>query len=215
MIERLRNHQHLALLAVLVRNQGRVVTYSILAKALGTDESDPDERNVWRVNVSKIRKLTGSHMVMSKSVSPHAFSVVEVDYANVDATRGKVKGEWKATEGFSLTYLPFIARAVIDALHEFPHLNATVGDGELIVHNYVNLAFAVDLNFDGLLAPVVHEADDLRFRVIHKGKVEADLPIKDLGDQAPEYDRPYTLRNGPAPLAETLLRAGVARLLVG
>jgi two-component system KDP operon response regulator KdpE len=48
-----------ALLAVLVRNQGRVVTYGILAKALGTDESDPDERNVWRVNVSKIRKLIG------------------------------------------------------------------------------------------------------------------------------------------------------------
>jgi DNA-binding response OmpR family regulator len=47
------------LLAVLVRNQGKVVTYSILARALGTDESDPDERNVWRVNVSKIRKLIG------------------------------------------------------------------------------------------------------------------------------------------------------------
>jgi phosphoribosylformylglycinamidine synthase len=49
-------------------------------------------------------------------------------------------------------------------------------------------------------AIVGRTTDDLRFRVLHKGKVEADLPIKDLGDQAPEYDRPYTLRNGPAPL---------------
>lgn len=50
-------------------------------------------------------------------------------------------------------------------------------------------------------AAVGRTTDDLRFRIIHKGKVEADLPIKDLGDQAPEYDRPYRLRNGPPPLA--------------
>ena len=53
-------------------------------------------------------------------------------------------------------------------------------------------------------AAIGRTTDDLRFRVLHKGKVEADLPIKDLGDQAPEYDRPYTLRNGPPPLAETI-----------
>ena len=62
------------------------------------------------VSLTKIRKLTGSHMVMSKSVSPHAFSVVEVDFAHVDATRSAVKNDWKASEGFSLTYLPFIDR---------------------------------------------------------------------------------------------------------
>ena len=66
-------------------------------------------------------------MIMSKSVSPHAFSVVEVDFANVDTTRSAIKGEWKSSEGFSLTYLPFIGRATIDALAEFPHLNASVG----------------------------------------------------------------------------------------
>ncbi len=76
------------------------------------------------------------------------------------------RDDWREAEGFSLTYLPFIARAVIDALREFPHINATVAEGELIVHNYVNLAIAVDLDFEGLLAPVVHEADDLRLRAI-------------------------------------------------
>jgi 2-oxoglutarate dehydrogenase E2 component (dihydrolipoamide succinyltransferase) len=118
------------------------------------------------VKLSKIRKLTGAHMVMSKSVSPHAFSVVEVDYANVDATRAKVKGEWKAAEGFSLTYLPFIVRAVVDALAEFPHLNASVGETDLVVHNFVDIGVAVDLDYQGLLVPVVRNAETKRLRAI-------------------------------------------------
>jgi pyruvate dehydrogenase E2 component (dihydrolipoamide acetyltransferase) len=118
------------------------------------------------VPLSKIRKLTGAHMVMSMGVSPHAFSVVEVDYANVDATRNKVKAEWKATEGFSLTYLPFISRAIIDALAEYPHLNASVSDDHLVVHDDVDLGIAVDLEFQGLLVPVVRSAESKRLRAI-------------------------------------------------
>lgn len=129
------------------------------------------------VPLSKIRKLTGSHMIMSKSVSPHAFSVVEVDFANVDAARGKVKSEWKASEGFSLTYLPFITRAVVDALAEFPHLNASVGENELVVHNYIDIGIAVDLNFEGLLVPVVRSADTKRIRAIAR-------EINDLASRA-------------------------------
>ena len=118
------------------------------------------------VKLSKIRRLTGDHMVMSKATSPHAFSVVEVDFANVDVVRLKVKDDWKATHGFSLTYLPFIARAIIDGLREFPHLNASVGDTDLIVHNYIDLGIAVDLDYDGLLAPVVRDADTKRLAAI-------------------------------------------------
>ena len=118
------------------------------------------------VKLSKIRQLTGDHMVMSKAVTPHAFSVVEVDYANVDRTRSAVKGEWKASEGFSLTYLPFICRALVDALAEFPHLNASVGQKELIVHQYIDLGIAVDLDYQGLLVPVVRDADTKRLRAI-------------------------------------------------
>ena len=106
------------------------------------------------------------HMVMSKSVSPHAFSVVEVDYANVDRTRAAIKDEWKRTEGFSLTYLPFISRATIDALAEFPHLNASVGEDELVVHGFVDLGIAVDLDYEGLIVPVIREAEGKRLRAI-------------------------------------------------
>ncbi len=118
------------------------------------------------VPLSKIRRLTGDHMVMSKATSPHAFSVVEVDFANVDIVRTRTKSEWKATHGFSLTYLPFIARAVIDGLREFPHLNASVAGNDLIVHNFIDLGIAVDLDYEGLLAPVIRDADTKRLAAI-------------------------------------------------
>ncbi len=129
------------------------------------------------VALSKIRKLTGSHMIMSKSTSPHAFSVVEVDYANVDRARAAIKDSWKAGEGFSLTYLPFISRAVVDALREFPHLNASIDGDNLIVHGYVDLGIAVDLDYTGLLVPVVRNADGKRIRAIAR-------EINDLASRA-------------------------------
>ena len=129
------------------------------------------------IALSKIRKLTGSHMIMSKSTSPHAFSVVEVDYANVDRARAVIKDSWKAGEGFSLTYLPFISRAVVDALREFPHLNASIDGDNLIVHGYVDLGIAVDLDYTGLLVPVVRNADGKRIRAIAR-------EINDLASRA-------------------------------
>ena len=118
------------------------------------------------IPLTKIRRLTGLHMVMSLETSPHAFTVVEVDYANVDKTRGSVKESWKSSEGFSLTYLPFISRAVVDALAEFPHLNASIDGDNLVVHSYVDLGIAVDLDYAGLLVPVVRSADAKRLRAI-------------------------------------------------
>lgn len=115
---------------------------------------------------NNIRRRTGDHMVMSKQVSPHAYTIVEVDYEGVERVRRAHKETWREEEGFSLTYLPFIARAVIDALRSYPHLNASVTPDGLVVHNYVNLSVAVDLHFEGLLAPVIHEADDKRLRAI-------------------------------------------------
>jgi len=136
----------------------------------------PGERDS-TVRLSKIRKLTGSHMVMSKGVSPHAFSVVEVDFANVDVTRNQVKEEWKSSEGFGLSYLPFITRAVVEGLEEFPHLNASVSDDELIVHNFIDIGIAVDLDFQGLLVPVVRAAETKRLRAIAR-------EINDLASRA-------------------------------
>ena len=120
------------------------------------------------VALSKIRMATGIHTLMSKDAIPAAFSVVEVDFANVDSTRLRLKEEFKAAEGFSLTYLPFIARAVVDAIKEFPHMNSSVGESELIIHKYVDLGIAIDLDYQGLLAPVIRDADEKRLRAISR-----------------------------------------------
>jgi len=118
------------------------------------------------IALSKIRRLTGNHMVASKSTAPHAFSVVEVDYANVDLARNAVKDSFKSAEGFSLTYLPFISRAIIDAIADYPHMNASIDADTLVVHKYIDLGVAVDLEYQGLLVPVVRGAEGKRLRAI-------------------------------------------------
>jgi pyruvate dehydrogenase E2 component (dihydrolipoamide acetyltransferase) len=128
------------------------------------------------VALSKIRQITGAHMLMSQTVSPHALSMVEVDYSNVHATRLRLKDEFKEAEGFSLTYLPFISRAVVDAIGDFPHMNASISGTDLIVHRYVDLGIAVDVNGQGLLVPVVRSAEGKRLRAI--AREISDLAVR-------------------------------------
>ena len=118
------------------------------------------------VPFTNIRRRTGDHMVASKATSPHAITAVEVDFEGVETARSLFGADFKATEGYSLTYLPFIARAAVDAIEEFPYINASVDENGLVVHRNVNLSVAVDLNFEGLLAPVVRHASDKRLRAI-------------------------------------------------
>ncbi|HEY4632908.1 MAG TPA: dihydrolipoamide acetyltransferase family protein, partial [Candidatus Limnocylindrales bacterium] len=118
------------------------------------------------VPFSRIRRRTAEHMVRSKATSPHALTAVEVDYGNVDRVRVPEKDAFRASEGVALTYLPFISRALVDALREYPHLNASVGEDSLVLHHDVNLGFAVDLDFGGLMVPVVRNADAMRLRAL-------------------------------------------------
>ncbi|MBW3627065.1 MAG: 2-oxo acid dehydrogenase subunit E2 [Actinobacteria bacterium] len=118
------------------------------------------------VPFSNIRRRTAEHMVMSKATSAHTLVAIEVDYEGVDKVRLAEKDRFKAEEGVNLTYLPFVSRAVVDAIREFPHVNASVGDNELVVHRAVHLSIAVDINFEGLMAPVVHGADAKRLRAL-------------------------------------------------
>ncbi len=124
------------------------------------------------VALNNIRTRTAEHMVMSKHTSPHVLTAMEIDYERVEQVRKSAKTSWKAEEGFSLTYLPFIARAVVDALRDFPHLNASFGGDHLVVHNEINLNVAVDIDFDGLLAPVVRGAGGKRLRQIARDIVD-------------------------------------------
>ena len=127
--------------------------------------SRPGERDT-SIPFSNIRKRTAEHMIRSKQTSAHVYASIEVDYEAVERVRREERDTWKAEEGFSLTYLPFIARAVVDAIRDYPEVNSTFGENELIVHNYVNLGIAVDLDFKGLMAPVIHDAETKRMRAI-------------------------------------------------
>lgn len=115
---------------------------------------------------TNIRRRTAEHMIRSKQTSAHVYASIEVDFEAVEGVRRAQGAAFKAAEGFSLTYLPFISRAVVDAIREYPEVNASFGDSELVVHNYVNLGIAVDLDFKGLVAPVVHDADGKRLRAL-------------------------------------------------
>ena len=103
------------------------------------------------VEFTKARRATAEHMVRSLATSARIVAT-EVDYHHVDPVRRRAK----------LSYLPFVARATIDALREFGHLNASVGDDELIVHRRIHLGIAVDVGFEALVVPVVKDAGDVR-----------------------------------------------------
>ena len=106
-------------------------------------------------------------MVRSLEVSAHVYVSTEVDYESIDRVRTAHKAAFKAEEGVSLTYLPFVARALVDALADFPHVNASMGEeSELVVHGSVNLGIAVDLDHEGLIVPVVQDAQDRRLRAL-------------------------------------------------
>jgi len=111
------------------------------------------------VPFTRIRKLTAEHMVRSKATSPHVLQAVEVEFHRVDLVRKTVRDSWKARHGHSLTYLPFIANAVCRALEDFPNLNSSVHGDSLVLHPSVNLGIAVDLGAEGLVAPVIKNAD--------------------------------------------------------
>ena len=114
-----------------------------------------------RVPFDRIRRVTAEHMVRSKATSPHVLQAVEVDFSAVDQVRLALREQWRRDKGFSLTYLPFIARATCMAIRDFPRINASVDGDGLIIHGSVHLSFAVALGLEGLVAPVIRDAGDL------------------------------------------------------
>ena len=118
------------------------------------------------VKLSRMRLITADLMVKSLKTSAHVWTSVEVDFEHVEQVRQQHREQFKKREGVSLTYLPFIARAVCDALREFPAVNSSIDiEGQtMTLHHYVNLGIAVDLSEQGLVAPVVKNADSLNIR---------------------------------------------------
>jgi 2-oxoisovalerate dehydrogenase E2 component (dihydrolipoyl transacylase) len=110
------------------------------------------------VPVSPIRRAIAEHMVRSKQISPHATTMVEVDVTNIARWIERNKDEFKQREGYSMTFVPFVMKATIEALKAVPTMNASWVNDQIILKKRVHLGVAVSTD-SGLLVPVVHDAD--------------------------------------------------------
>jgi 2-oxoglutarate dehydrogenase E2 component (dihydrolipoamide succinyltransferase) len=111
------------------------------------------------VAMTKIRKITAENMILSKRTSAHVTTVFQVDYTNIAKLRAKHKEDFLARNGVKLTYLPFIFRAAIQAIKDFPQVNASIDGDNIVYHRDVHLGMAVALD-RGLIVPVIKSADE-------------------------------------------------------
>jgi len=121
-------------------------------------QAQPVARN--RVEpMSNMRIKIAEHMVASKRISAHVTTVHRVDMTRVAKMRAKHKEGFAAQYGMSLTFLPFVARAAVEALRAYPLVNASIDGTNIIYHNEINLGIAVALE-NGLIVPVIRNADE-------------------------------------------------------
>jgi len=116
------------------------------------------------IALSRLRRRIAENMVQAKHDAAHVWASIEVDYERVERVRQANKVEFKEREGYSLTYLPFIARATMDALKAFPAVNSSfyLDEGKQVFHGSVHLGIAVDMNQEGLVVVTVRNADEKR-----------------------------------------------------
>ena len=114
--------------------------------------------NVEIVPMSVMRKKIAEHMVLSAHTSPHVYSVYEVNFGRVAGLREKRKAEFEAA-GAKLTFTGFIAKVIVDALRQFPMVNASIDGDNIVYKKDINLGIAVALD-NGLIVPVIRNADE-------------------------------------------------------
>jgi pyruvate dehydrogenase E2 component (dihydrolipoamide acetyltransferase) len=125
--------------------------------------------------LSVMRKKIAQHMIQSKQTSAHVHTVFEIDFTAVEKLRRQHKDAY-AERGVKLTYMPFIVQAVIAGLREFPILNASMDESNIVYHRDFNIGIAVALDW-GLIVPVLKHADELNILGLSRA-------INDLGDRA-------------------------------
>jgi len=126
--------------------------------------------------MSVMRQRIAEHMVMSKRISAHVTTVHKTDMTKIARMRERNKAEFQARYGYSLTFLPFVAKAAAEAIRHFPILNASIEGTNIIYHNEINIGIAVALE-NGLIVPVIRNADE-------KNVVGLQRSIVDLSTRA-------------------------------
>ena len=126
--------------------------------------------------MSVMRQRIAEHMVLSKRVSPHVYSVDEVDVTGIAALRAKMKSKFESESGTKLTFMPFFIRAAVEALRAFPTVNSSVDGTNIVLHKECNIGIAVALDW-GLIVPVIKNAEEKNFLGIAR-------TINDLAERA-------------------------------
>jgi 2-oxoglutarate dehydrogenase E2 component (dihydrolipoamide succinyltransferase) len=137
--------------------------------------------------LSRMRLAIAERMTESLRVAPHVWTAVEVDLQAVEEVRREHKERFRREEGTSLTYLAFVARAACDALRAFPVVNSSLDMAArtCILHHYVHLGIAVDLSEQGLVVPVIRDADGLNLRGLARA-IRAVADKANAGRSAPD-----------------------------
>jgi pyruvate dehydrogenase E2 component (dihydrolipoamide acetyltransferase) len=126
--------------------------------------------------MSVMRQKIAEHMVLSKHVSPHVYSVDEADMSKVAAVRAKSKNEFESRYDAKLTFMPFFLRAAVEALRAFPVVNASVDGTNIVMHREINIGVAVAIE-NGLIVPVIKNAEEKNFLGLQRS-------VNDLAERA-------------------------------
>ncbi len=126
--------------------------------------------------MSVMRQRIAEHMVLSKRVSPHVYSIDEADMTRIAHVREQARAEFERRHQMKLTFMPFFVRACVDALRDFPMVNASVDGINVVVHGEINIGIAVALDW-GLIVPVLKNAEEKNFLGLQRG-------INDLAERA-------------------------------
>jgi 2-oxoisovalerate dehydrogenase E2 component (dihydrolipoyl transacylase) len=159
-----------------------------MPQALAGDETVP---------LTQMRKAIANAMVLSKTTIPHAAAMMEIDWTNVAKFRESVRESFKSREGYELTYLPFAIKAVTIALRRHPNVNARWTDQGILKVKAINLGIAISLGDDGLVVPVIKNADELSITGIARSVRDLATRAKTKKLTLPDFDGgTFTVNNG-------------------
>jgi len=147
--------------------------------------------------LTQMRKAIANAMVLSKTTIPHAAAMMEIDWTNVAKFRESVRESFKAREGYELTYLPFAIKAVTIALRRHPNVNARWTDQGILKVKAINLGIAISLGDEGLVVPVIKNADDLSITGIARAVRDLATRAKTKKLTMPDFEGgTFTVNNG-------------------
>jgi pyruvate dehydrogenase E2 component (dihydrolipoamide acetyltransferase) len=130
--------------------------------------------------MNAMRRGIAEHMRRSLDTSAHVTSAIEVDMSKVVEIRKRLKPEYQKAYGVNITYLAFVARAVVETLRDYPWVNGEMRGDQIVTRNYVNLGFAVELaDGKGLIVPVLKHAEGLNLLGIARGVVDIAQRARD------------------------------------